>query len=157
MIGYFFSLIFFSFWVCILTGFFHVWTISCLPNCITLSFIYGSKYELQFKKQYIIYKPKRWTSVSTKGSWLRDKFRQQPPLLNVFVVSYTGNLYFKGRFTLGQGGFTICLSNPQIPSINYYSATTIITETLRLVFKMISVLTSILKLKENKTWDLWFM
>lgn len=79
-----------------------------------------------------------------KGPKLRDKCKQWLPLFMVFVVSYTGNLCLKGRFALSQDSCTICFSNPQITATNYYSAIIIIAEKSRLVFKTVSVLTSIL-------------
>lgn len=88
---------------------------------------------------------KKWVSVSTnEGSKLRDRCKWWLPLPMVFVVSYTRNLCLKGRFAQSHDGCTICFSNPQITATNYYFTIITIAEKFRLVFKLISVLTSIL-------------
>lgn len=87
----------------------------------------------------------KWDSVSiNEGSKLRDRCKWWLPLLIVFVVSYTRNFCLKGRFAQSHDGCTICFSNPQITATNYYFTIMTIAEKCRLVFKLISVLTSIL-------------
>lgn len=112
-------------------------------NCVPI--VFSSWLLIWIPVWQVMYKCKRWVSVSTnKDSKLRHRCKWWLPLLMVFVVSYTRNLCLKGRFALSHDGRTICFSNPQITATNYYSAIITTAEKLRLVFKLISVLTSIL-------------
>ena len=114
-------------------------TLNCVPT------VFYSYILIWIPVWKVMYKHKRWVSVSTnKSSNLRHRCKWWLPLLMVFVVSSTRHLCLKGRFALSHDGCTICFSNPQITATNYYSAIITIAEKLRLVFKLISVLTSIL-------------